>query len=69
MEGGIEGSKSRTINISLRTVNHLYKMSPMHPVWLFENVSLCEIDSDSEEEGFKNRKEGSGAWQSHVAAT
>ena len=40
----------------------LYEISPMHPIRPYENVSLREIDSGSEEEGFKNMREGPGVW-------
>ena len=38
------------------------RISPIHPIWPYENVSLCEIDSGSEEEAFKNRRGGSDVW-------
>ena len=54
------GSKSRTINIwyVLDPLIDLYEISPMHPIWPYENVSLSEIDSGSEEGAFKHRREG-----------
>ena len=56
------GSKSTTINISSRAFDQLVQHFAYMTKWLNENVSLCEIDSGSEEEVFKNGREGSGVW-------
>ena len=52
--GSKVGQKVELSTYVLDLLIDLYEISPMHPILPYKMVSLCEIDSGSEEEVFKN---------------